>query len=199
MTQPELNERQRDELQELGNVGAGKASLYLAEIVDSKVDIGVPEVEIVDFENDASDKISNILGVPPNDQLMSVFTPTITPGGGIIFCFTQQNYMDFLQMTSQDAGDDFVKLSEEVAENYLNGAEMLLGTDIENDESRLVSMPLNTLLIQIESSIVGSSDSTSALVINVDFSIEDSTEGELTLFLEVEDVESVIEAMESQI
>ena len=199
MTEKELNDRQLDELQELGNVGAGQASQYISDIVDKRVDIGVPGVKIVDFEDNAAEEISDLLDVPPNDQLMSVLTPTSNPGGGIIFCFTQDNYMSFLQMTPEDVGNDFVDLSEKVAEKYLDGAGMLLSKDIEHESSRLVSMPLNTLLIQIESSIVGNSDTTSALVINCNFSIEDETEGELTLFLEVDDVDSVIEALENQV
>ena len=199
MSGPELNEKQLDELRELGNVGAGQASQYISDIVGKKVDIGVPEVAIVDFDGDAAERLSDILGVPSSDQLMTVFTPTTEPGGGVTFSFTQQNYMSFLEMTPDDVGDDFLELSGNVADKYLDGAGMLLGMDISNHESRLVSMPLNTLLIQIESSIVGTSDSTNALVINVDFSIEDDAEGVLTLFLEVDDVKSVVKAMEDQL
>lgn len=199
MPGPELNDQQLDELQELGNVGAGQASQYISDVVGKRVDIGVPEVEIVDFDADAADRLSDLLGVPSEDQLMSVFTPTTNPGGGITFSFTQDNYMSFLEMTPDDLSNDFLELSGNVADKYLQGAGMLLGKEIANSESRLVSMPLNTLLIQIESSIVGASDSTLALVINVDFSIEDEVEGVLTLFLEVDDVESVVEAMEEQI
>ncbi|MDY6774045.1 MAG: hypothetical protein SVS85_02495 [Candidatus Nanohaloarchaea archaeon] len=200
MGQPDLDEKQRDELQELGNVGAGRASRYLSDVVDDKVDIDIPEVDVVKFSGDVGEEIAKVFDVPENQQLMSVLIPTSKPAGGIVFSFTQQDYMTFLQMSS-DGGeqDDFLEISEEVGDFYLKAVHQLLGIEVDHDEPRLISLPLNTLLIQIQSSIVGQGGGSSALVINTDFSIQDQTQGELTLFLEVNDVDTIINALEQQI
>lgn len=45
----ELSSMQYDVLKELGNIGAGNATTALAQMINKKVDIGVPHVRLVDF------------------------------------------------------------------------------------------------------------------------------------------------------
>ena len=52
----ELSSMQYDVLKELGNIGAGNATTALAQMINKKVDIGVPHVRLVDFN-----EISTIL------------------------------------------------------------------------------------------------------------------------------------------
>ncbi len=49
---------QYDVLRELGNIGAGNATTALAQMINKRVDIGVPHVRLVEF-----DEISTILGL----------------------------------------------------------------------------------------------------------------------------------------
>lgn len=53
----ELSSMQYDVLKELGNIGAGNATTALAQMINKKVDIGVPHVRLVDFN-----EISTIIG-----------------------------------------------------------------------------------------------------------------------------------------
>lgn len=46
----ELNNLQLDVLKEIGNIGAGNAATALAKILDRKVDMNVPKVEILEFK-----------------------------------------------------------------------------------------------------------------------------------------------------
>ncbi len=47
----DLDESQYDILKEIGNIGAGNATTALAQLVNSKIDMGVPQVSLVDFSN----------------------------------------------------------------------------------------------------------------------------------------------------
>jgi len=196
MESSQLEDTQRDELQELGNIGAGRASRYLSDLADNKVNIGIPKVDIVSLST-GSDEVSQIMDVPSNEQLMAVLMPTKDPSGGIVFLFTQEDYQKFLQMGD---GEDFLEISEEVSNYYINALESFLSLDVDTGEPRLISLPLNTLLIQISSSIQG--DSSDALIINTEFSItgdDEETTGEITFFLEIEDIDSIIEVMEEKL
>lgn len=53
----ELSSMQYDVLKELGNIGAGNATTALAQMINKKVDIGVPHVRLVNFN-----QISSIIG-----------------------------------------------------------------------------------------------------------------------------------------
>lgn len=57
----ELSSMQYDVLKELGNIGAGNATTALAQMINKKVDIGVPRVRLVDFN-----EISTIIGCEEN-------------------------------------------------------------------------------------------------------------------------------------
>ena len=196
MESSQLEETQRDELQELGNIGAGRASRYLSDLADNKVNIGIPQVDIVSLSSE-SDEVSQIMDVPAQEQLMAVLMPTEEPSGGIVFLFTQEDYQKFLQMGD---GEDFLDISEKVSNYYIDALESFLSLEVETGEPRLISLPLNTLLIQISSSIEG--DGSDALIINTEFSIEEEeskTTGEITFFLEIEDIDSIIQVMEDKL
>lgn len=53
----ELSTVQYDVLKELGNIGAGNATTALSQMINKRVDIGVPHVKLVDFS-----EISTIIG-----------------------------------------------------------------------------------------------------------------------------------------
>jgi chemotaxis protein CheC len=53
--------RQLDIIKELGTIGAGRAATALADLIDIKVDISVPQATVVPLEN-----ISSMLGPPEN-------------------------------------------------------------------------------------------------------------------------------------
>ncbi|MHA2037483.1 MAG: chemotaxis protein CheC [Promethearchaeota archaeon] len=50
----QLSEIQRDALQEVGNIGAGNAANALAQMINKRVDINIPSVEMVELDNYAS-------------------------------------------------------------------------------------------------------------------------------------------------
>lgn len=56
-----LSLMQYDVLKELGNIGAGNATTALSQLIDAKVDIGVPQVRLLDFK-----QLPNIIGSEEN-------------------------------------------------------------------------------------------------------------------------------------
>lgn len=53
----DLNSMQLDVLREIGNIGAGNAATALAKMLNKKVDMGVPEVKILEFKD-----VNDVLG-----------------------------------------------------------------------------------------------------------------------------------------
>lgn len=52
-----LNDIQYDVLKEIGNIGAGNATTALSQLINSKIDMKVPKVELIEIE-----KLSDIVG-----------------------------------------------------------------------------------------------------------------------------------------
>lgn len=50
-----------DVLREIGNIGAGNATTALAKILNKKIDMGVPKVNLLEFKN-----VADVLGGPEN-------------------------------------------------------------------------------------------------------------------------------------
>ena len=59
----ELTNQYYDVLKELGNIGAGNATTALAQMIDCKVDMSVPQVQLLDFN-----KLGEIVG--GEDEIM---------------------------------------------------------------------------------------------------------------------------------
>ena len=57
----DLNTIQYDVLKELGNIGAGNATTALAQLINKKVQIGVPQVRLLEFN-----EISSVIGSEEN-------------------------------------------------------------------------------------------------------------------------------------
>ena len=53
----DLSNMQMDALKEIGNIGAGNAATALAQMINSKIDMSVPEVSILEF-----DKVPELIG-----------------------------------------------------------------------------------------------------------------------------------------
>ncbi|MFX0060387.1 MAG: chemotaxis protein CheC [Candidatus Heimdallarchaeota archaeon] len=80
-----LTDMQRDALKEVGNIGAGNAANALAQMINKRVDINIPSVEMVELEeyarsiNDKNEKLlvawSNVIG-KTRATVLSIFNVT---------------------------------------------------------------------------------------------------------------------------
>ncbi len=76
----ELSGLQLDALREIGNIGAGNAATALAQMVQAKIDMSVPEVSILPF-----DDVSQLVGGPDVPVCGLYFAVTGSITGSILF------------------------------------------------------------------------------------------------------------------
>lgn len=198
-----LTETEKDELSELGNVGAGRASRYLSELVEHRVDIGVPEAEIVDIDGENIGE--NMFHLKPEDEITAVVIPLKNSGGMIIFTFEQEGYQEFLDLwnnstESEENQDNFLGVSKKVGDFYLEAVNQLLELDLESDQPKLISLGLKALTIHSTSqmNVKCGPEKNCLMAINTDVKIGDS-ESNLTMLLDHDQAEEIVEAMEEQL
>ena len=89
----ELNNFQRDVLKEIGNIGAGHAATALSQLLVEKVDMTVPSVAIIPFQ-----QASEILG-GPEQLVVAVYTQVYGDvPGKIIFFFSMDEALNLTDM-----------------------------------------------------------------------------------------------------
>lgn len=97
ITGSDLTEAARDILTELGNIGAGNAATSLSVMLDSKIEMSIPEVKVCDF-----DGLENLVG-NPEEIVASVFS--IISGGFdaiIAFLLTVDDAKKFVKLALKD-------------------------------------------------------------------------------------------------
>lgn len=98
----ELNEDQIDVLREIGNIGAGNAATALAQILDERVEIKLPEVRIIPF-----DEVVYFLG-GPEAMTVGVLMNFYGDASGIV--------MFLLDTTDAASITDFLIVNDDVTE-----------------------------------------------------------------------------------
>ncbi len=109
-----------DVLREIGNIGAGNAATSLAKMIDKKVDMKVPVVKILEF-----DEVPEILGGPENVVCGIFFKIEGDITGSIMFVLDQQSAMNLvnLLMPREDSEfDEFTVSALKEIGNILSGA-----------------------------------------------------------------------------
>lgn len=190
----ELNERQKDELKELGNIGAGRASRYLSDKVDRKIDVEVPEVRITSLSGD--EDVQEIFGRSGDTKITGALLPLKDPAGVLTFTFPREDYPDFLTVLEENSGEyhNFLETSQEVSKYYLQAVETLLDIEVDRGSPTLMTMDFMALL----NHSVAVLDRANSLIINTEMTLGD-TKSNLALFLELEDVDQVVKSMESKL
>ncbi|NLK97243.1 chemotaxis protein CheC [Defluviitalea saccharophila] len=81
-----LNTLHLDVLREIGNIGAGNATTALAKMLNKKVDMGVPKVNILELKN-----VADILGGPENLVVGILLDVSGEINGMMMFVLEQQS------------------------------------------------------------------------------------------------------------
>lgn len=81
-SQINLNDIKKDALKEVGNIGAGNAATAFSEVLDKKIEIDVPSVEIIPLEN-----VSTITGSEEDHVAGVLFKVSGEAPGTILFVF----------------------------------------------------------------------------------------------------------------
>lgn len=109
-----------DVLREIGNIGAGNAATSLAKMIDKKVDMKVPVVKILEF-----DEVPEILGGPENVVCGIFFKIEGDITGSIMFVLDQISAMNLVNLLMPRDNSDFdeftISALQEIG-NILSGA-----------------------------------------------------------------------------
>lgn len=91
-----------DVLREIGNIGAGNAATSLAQMIDKKIDMKVPVVQLLDF-----DEVPELLGGPENVVcgIFFKFEGDIT--GSIMFVLDQKSALNLVDLLMPRENADF--------------------------------------------------------------------------------------------
>ena len=124
-----LSEMQLDALREVGNIGAGNAATALSQLINKKVDMTVPAVNIISF-NDIFEKIGGeeiVIGV-----LVRVLGDT---PGNILFVFQQDTALELIEQLTGNKEDSISDIGNSVlcevgniiSSTYMNAISKLTG------------------------------------------------------------------------
>lgn len=140
-----LNEIQKDALGEIGNIGSGNAASALSAMIGQAINIDVPKVEILNFDDSV-----NLLGGP--EEIVSAVLVTL--GGditGMMLFIQEKDFLDNLLETLIGTGiNSFEELDEMgvsavmemgniLLSNYVNAISQMTGLRIE------ISIPFHTV------------------------------------------------------
>lgn len=130
-----LNDYMLDVLKEIGNIGAGNAATALASMIDTKVDMEVPNVMILEF-----DDVSTVLGGEENLIIGIYFELSGDILGNMMFALnleSSQNLSNLLyprERTENKLDEMDISVLSEIgnilASSYANSIAQLTGLDI---------------------------------------------------------------------
>lgn len=109
-----------DVLREIGNIGAGNAATSLAKMIDKKIDMKVPVVKLVEF-----DEVPEMLGGPENIVCGIFFKLEGDITGSIMFVLDQKsaiNLVDLLMPRDNAEFDEFTISALKEIGNILSGS-----------------------------------------------------------------------------
>lgn len=109
-----------DVLREIGNIGAGNAATSLAKMIDKKIDMKVPVVKVLEF-----DEVPELLGGPENIVCGIFFKLEGDITGSIMYIMDQKssiNLVDLLMPRENAEFDEFTISALKEIGNILSGA-----------------------------------------------------------------------------
>lgn len=128
-----LNDLQLDALREVGNIGAGNAATALSQMIDRKVDMSVPVVDVLPYE-----KMVNRIG-NEEDLVVAVLLKVFGDApGNILFVMNYDKAQEFAQTLLQGYSD----VPEEVYMSVFQEIGNILGNSYINAIAKLAGLNL---------------------------------------------------------
>ncbi|MFP4697271.1 MAG: chemotaxis protein CheC [Eubacteriales bacterium] len=103
----QLNELHIDLLRELGNIGAGNATTALSQLINKKIDMGVPTVNILEFK-----ELSEILGGAENPVVGILLNVEGEIKGMMMFVLEQSSAYRLVNLLMHRDINDFDEFNE---------------------------------------------------------------------------------------
>lgn len=108
----ELDSQQIDVLKEIGNIGAGNAATALAKMIDRKIDMNVPKVEILEFK-----EVAELLGGPEVPVCGIYFRVDGDISGSIMFLLTLRSSTTLTNMIMPS--NEGLEIPDEIGQSAL--------------------------------------------------------------------------------
>ncbi len=106
-TQIQLTETQRDALQEVGNIGAGNAANALAKMINQRVDIDIPSVQMLAIEKFAADLVKK-----KEKYFISWSNITGTTRATVLVMFKAQDILNLAALILEDEKKPKISISK---------------------------------------------------------------------------------------
>ncbi len=198
----DLSVIQYDVLKELGNIGAGNATTALAQLVNKRMDIGVPQVKLLDFS-----EISSVIGSEENVMVGILIMLSGDINGMMMFLMhpeVARNMINVLMCDTSDSTDfneievsAVMEVGNIISGAYLRSLSELTGLSID------VSVPM--LQIDMAGAILSvpaiefSKIGDKVLLIETEFDDERKNENTITgyyiLVPELDSYEKILESL----
>jgi len=187
-----LNTKYLDILQEIGNIGAGNATTALAKMINKKVDMGIPQVRILEFKN-----IGDILGGAENLVVGILFNIVGDISGMMMYVLEQNSAHTLVNiLMDKDIKDktDFTEMDFSALQELGN----ILTSSYLSSLSTLTQLEIKPLSPQIAFDMAGAILSVPAIefgkvddrVLFIESTVEDGVESVGGYFILVADVNS---------
>ena len=104
----EMDAMHMDVLREIGNIGAGNATTALAKLINAKIDMKVPKVEVVDFPH-----LASIVGDEEDLMVAVMVTLSVDVDGMMMFLMDKKSGVYLIEQMMAGSG---MPVSEEFGE-----------------------------------------------------------------------------------
>jgi chemotaxis protein CheC len=187
-----LNNKYLEILQEIGNIGAGNATTALAKMINKKVDMGIPQVRILEFKN-----IGDILGGAENLVVGILFNIVGDINGMMMYVLEQNSAHSLVNILMgrdiKNASDfdemDFSALQELgniLTSSYLSSLSTLTQLEIK-PQSPQIAFDMAGAILSVPAIEFGKVDDR---VLFIESAVEDGLESVGGYFILVADVDS---------
>lgn len=196
----DLTREERDGILELGNIGTGQASSYLADVVDGKIKLDVPSLHILSF-SDAVDPVPD--EVVEEDRHVNACLSTKGMNGRIVLDFPEQSGIRFIsrvdgadrEALDAEGWERLQEVGEGVAERFLQAIDQFLSLNLAAGDGEVSGEQPSALLHRLATRD-GRSE---ALLVATPFTIDADVEGQLLLLITAEDAEKLVDALDAML
>lgn len=194
-----LDATKLDALKEIGNIGSGNAATALSEMLETPVDIGIPVVTILDYN-----QVVESLGGSENVLISLMLTLNGDVSGMILFLLEH----DFAhKLLNELTGSDFDKIEEidELSKSAILEVGNIMASSYVNAIATLTGLDIAVSVPNISVDMVGSILSVPAIffanisdkIIFIEDKFDDDTKRSSSRILMIPEVESLKKIMES--
>lgn len=195
---PKLTEEQSDALRELVNIGVGNAAGMLSEMIEFRIQLQIPEVDVVS-PLELQEELKQRLGADPLSAVKLGFSGSFAGGAQLVFP-TESAATLVSVLTGEDLGNpdlDALKIStlNEVGNIVINGVMGSIGNVLNRPLDYAVPSYAEE---QIEHLLPThkSSDNGAVLLAPARFTIEElHVQGDIVIFFDVGSFEVLLEAI----